>query len=253
MAWGMFCWIPCPYKKWDDNARTAQVAMFPLVGTMISVVVCFLWWVLDLAGVDALLSGALLTLAYFLLTGFIHLDGFMDCCDAIMPRHPDLEVRRRILKDPHTGAFAAISLALMLLVFAACFICIAAEFSLAKCCVLAVIFTTSRVASAVQVITTRSMSVSQYTAMKGGLSEAIPSLVIFVVVVVLTEVIASGPSLMTFVFDPYTNIPALAVLVVGFLAGAGGRKALGGMNGDIAGFLVTLSELAGMIAMALMI
>ena len=21
MAWGMFCSIPCPYKKWDDAAR----------------------------------------------------------------------------------------------------------------------------------------------------------------------------------------------------------------------------------------
>lgn len=253
MAWGMFCWIPCPYKKWDDTARKAQVAMFPLVGTMIGAVMCFLWWILDLAGAGALLSGVLLTAAYFLLTGFIHLDGFMDCCDAIMPRHPDMEVRRRILKDPHSGAFACTGALLALMIFAACFTQAASAFSLAKCCVLVVIFTASRTMSALQVLLCRPMSVSQYSAMKGSLKDVIPSMVIFVLVTAAAEYVAAGPSLMTFVFEPMTNIPALAVLVAAFLAGAGGRKALGGMNGDIAGFLVTLSELAGMTAFALMI
>ena len=25
MAWGMFCWIPCPYKQWREEDRLAQI------------------------------------------------------------------------------------------------------------------------------------------------------------------------------------------------------------------------------------
>ena len=85
MAWGMFCWIPCPYKQWREEDRLAQIGMFPLVGTCIGAIVCLCMWALWYIGAGAILTGALLTGAYFLLTGFIHLDGFMDCSDAIMP------------------------------------------------------------------------------------------------------------------------------------------------------------------------
>ena len=61
MAWGMFCWIPCPYKEWRVEDRKAQVAMLPLVGALIGVVLCFCWWLLSLIGCNGLLAGAFLT------------------------------------------------------------------------------------------------------------------------------------------------------------------------------------------------
>lgn len=253
MAWGMFCWIPCPYKRWDDGARLAQLAMFPLVGTMIGLVVGATWWLLcGVLSVDALLAGVLLTALYFLLTGFIHLDGFMDCCDAVMPRHPDMRERRRILKDPHTGAFAAVSLVLMLMIFAACFVTAADGWDIGRTCVFACILTSSRTVSAVSVMLCEPMATSQYGASRGKVRDTIPALIIFAAVLAAAELIVGGPAPMTFVFEPRTNIPVLAVILVGAAAGHGARKALGGMSGDIAGFLVVLAELAGMVAMAVM-
>ena len=52
MAWGMFCWIPCPYKEWRMEDRKAQLVMLPLVGALIGVCVCLCWWLLSLIGCD---------------------------------------------------------------------------------------------------------------------------------------------------------------------------------------------------------
>ncbi len=61
-----------------------------------------------------LLAAALLTAALVLLTRALHLDGFMDSCDALLG---GFERRRRleILRDPHVGAFAVVGLASLLL------------------------------------------------------------------------------------------------------------------------------------------
>ena len=51
----------------------------------------------------------------FILTGMLHLDGYMDVCDALLSRR-DKQEKLRILKDPHTGAFAVISVAMLFVV-----------------------------------------------------------------------------------------------------------------------------------------
>ena len=148
MAWGMFCWIPCPYKKWNREDRKAQIAMLPLIGACIGLIVCLVWWAATLIGAGQFVTGALLTGTYFLLTGFIHLDGFMDCSDAVMPRHPNMEERNRILKDSTNGAFAVACTCVMFVIFTGAMIELAPYFSLKTCSLLVVIFTCSRFMSA---------------------------------------------------------------------------------------------------------
>ena len=60
-----------------------------------------------------LLAASLLTAALVLLTRALHLDGFMDTCDALLG---GFERRRRleILRDPHVGAFAVVGLTSLL-------------------------------------------------------------------------------------------------------------------------------------------
>lgn len=50
----------------------------------------------------------------WLVTGFMHLDGYMDVCDAVLSRR-ELATRQRILKDSHCGAFAVIGMVLLAL------------------------------------------------------------------------------------------------------------------------------------------
>ncbi len=47
------------------------------------------------------------------MTGAIHLDGFLDCCDALIASVPP-ERRREILKDPRHGTFALAGLAVII-------------------------------------------------------------------------------------------------------------------------------------------
>ena len=255
MAWGMFCWIPCPYKEWRTEDRKTQVAMLPLVGALIGVVVCLCWWLLSLIGCSGLLVGALLTGAYFLLTGFIHVDGFMDCSDAIMPRHPQMEERRRILKDPHAGAFAVICLVIMLLVFTGAMADIAEVFSLKSCSLLVLIFTASRTMSAIEVLEKKPMETSQYSQLEepGRARDAIPTILILVVVLIVCELILSGGSWAAVLSELYSGIITLTVLVAAFITCSIDCRKLGGMNGDISGHMITISELFGVLVMALII
>jgi adenosylcobinamide-GDP ribazoletransferase len=66
-----------------------------------------------------LVSTALLLVTWVALTGALHLDGFLDCCDGLLVAKPP-EKRLDILRDTHTGAFAIVgAVCLLLLKFAA--------------------------------------------------------------------------------------------------------------------------------------
>ena len=258
MAWGMFCWIPCPYKGWREEDRLAQIGMFPLVGTFIGVIVCACWWLLSYIGAGAIVTGCLLTGLYFLLTGFIHLDGFMDCSDAVMPRHPEMAERRRILKDSHVGAFAVICLALMLVVFTGSMIQACEIWSLKGSILIILIFTTSRFMSALEVILDAPMDTSQYAAggvrkSPGTFRNTIPAFIIMLIVLAAAELIMSGGSWWSLIAELYSNIVfVVVVLAEAFVAKSDIRK-LGGMSGDISGHMITIGEMLGMLALALII
>ncbi len=61
-----------------------------------------------------LLSAVLLTVILVVLTRALHLDGFMDCCDALFGGF-DRKRRLEILRDPHVGAFAVTGVVCLLL------------------------------------------------------------------------------------------------------------------------------------------
>ena len=62
-----------------------------------------------------LLWSVLLVVILVTLTRALHLDGFMDSCDALLGGF-DLERRLEILRDPNVGAFAVIGLVCLLLI-----------------------------------------------------------------------------------------------------------------------------------------
>lgn len=271
MAWGMFCWIPCPYKKWREEDRDAMVAMLPLVGACMGAILCMIWWALTLLGAGAVISGILLTGAYFLMTGFIHLDGFMDCSDAVLPKHTEIKTRVRILKDSHSGAFAVVCLCLMLVMFAGAMIEIAPHFDIKACCLLTVIFTFSRLMSAMDILICEAMPSSQYNKAEkqnteeassdtrekapaaGKIKKTIPTIVIAAVILAVAELIISGGSYLSLIAEMYSNIVAVVVIVAAEITGSADRHLLGGMNGDISGHMITMSEMFGVLAMALLV
>jgi len=60
-------------------------------------------------------------IVYYMLFGYFHFDGLLDCIDGFFPSHKSKEDRLRIMKDSNTGAFALLFgvLFLMLEIFCA--------------------------------------------------------------------------------------------------------------------------------------
>ena len=232
MAWGMFLALPCPLKLWDEKARSKMICCLPLVGFVVGGV-----WVLA-AYLGRFLprsaAGLLIAAAPWLTTGFLHLDGFMDVCDAVLSRR-DLPRRQEILKDSHCGAFAVIGMVLLAL----------SQWSVAMAgervplLPLLVIPVASRACAALAVLTLRPMHTSQYAAMTGKKTPYAA----FAAVVMAAAVMA--PLALWGSFAP------LAAAVGYWLAVWYADRQLGGMSGDVSGFALTLGELCGLAVLTL--
>ena len=114
MSWGNFCFIPGP-KKWDEEARPYMLGWLPTVGAIMGLIWALCFYILFRVSLPVMAAAAILTWVPFVLSGFIHVDGYMDVNDAVMSRGT-LEKKRAILKDSRCGTFAIVSLIFLVLV-----------------------------------------------------------------------------------------------------------------------------------------
>ncbi len=117
IAFSTYSRIPMPQVEWSDENRKYAMCFFPLIGAAIGVSLWVWLRLCEALGVGSLLKGATAALIPLLITGGIHMDGFMDTSDALASWQP-MERRLEILKDTHVGAFAVINCAGYLLLFA---------------------------------------------------------------------------------------------------------------------------------------
>lgn len=118
LAFAMFTRLPMPKLDWNEKNMRYIMAAFPLVGVAAGMMAAGWNWVCLALDVGAFLRGVGFALAPLVLTGGIHMDGFCDTTDALAS-HGDIETKRRILKDPHIGPFAAFLASAYLLAYAA--------------------------------------------------------------------------------------------------------------------------------------
>lgn len=107
--------IPLP-SRWQAKPEEVgrSISYFPAVGIFIGLVLAGLNRVLGLFLPPAVVSG-LLIVALVVISGALHLDGFIDTCDGIAG-HKTVEDRWRIMHDSRAGAFGIIGAFLLLLV-----------------------------------------------------------------------------------------------------------------------------------------
>jgi adenosylcobinamide-GDP ribazoletransferase len=86
---------------------------YPLVGLLLGGIL-WLSFILLLPFYPPLVIGALLLVLQLILTGGIHLDGFMDSMDGLLSARPP-ELMLDIMKDSRVGAFGAMSTIVLLL------------------------------------------------------------------------------------------------------------------------------------------
>ena len=163
MAWGNFCSLPCPCKRWDNDAKSLMLGFLPSVGLIIGAIWAALYFAAVYFGIPYLVVAFLVTFLPFALCGFMHMDGFMDCCDAIMSRRP-LEERQRILKDSNTGAFAVVSMIFLILGYF-CFLSTAVTTGVDFANMIMIVVL-SRAVSGLHVLICKPMGQSQYAQMQ---------------------------------------------------------------------------------------
>ena len=239
MSFSMFCAIPTPFSHvWEDSVRSLMLVVFPFVGTIIGGIWALTAFLFAKINFPLMLGAAILAVMPYLLTGGIHLDGYMDCCDAIFSRRP-LEKKREILKDSHVGSFAVIALATLFMFSFASF---ASADESTNMFALVFICMVSRACSAIGVSTLRPMGHSEYAGnFQKGISKGNITAIsaILVISVALAYLICGNEGL----------VSCFATVIGYIICTAYAFKNLDGFSGDVTGFGHTLAELFGIVAL----
>lgn len=235
MCHSCFCAIPFPFHTWKEECRNKMLLCLPLLGLEIG---CLWWaaaWVCFRLGLPDAVAGAVIGMTVPVLTGCIHLDGFMDVMDAVRS-YRSLERRREILKDSHVGSFAVIGVLMLFVMQAA----LGASLGGKNLLPMVLIPVVSRCASAAAVAGLPPMHTSQYAAMEKKTST---------VAAMLTVLTAACAAALLLWGKSGLCVPAAAA---GYgLALRRAYQSLEGMNGDISGYSQTVAELTGLAVLAL--
>ena len=115
MSIQFFTSIPIPYEVPMDRVHIEKaIKTFPLLGLLQGMFYAFLLYVLiQWTPLSPLAAAFFVWLALIVLTGGIHLDGWMDASDAFFS-YRDRQKRLEIMKDPRVGAFGVLSVMVLL-------------------------------------------------------------------------------------------------------------------------------------------
>ena len=270
-AFSTYSRIPIPQGKnanWNPEDMRYTLGFFPWVGILLGALEYITFRFLPVPAVAKALVMAVLPL---IITGGIHVDGFMDTVDAFHS-YGDREKKLKILSDPHIGAFAVIRVLILAGLYLAGLVVItqgtgsngilqiyigaAADVQLQREIgfVFAGTFILSRVASGILVLTQPSAKKDGMVAdLKsgvdgsgtGGKAQYMKGNMILLVGMGLLVGIAG------LIISPLMMTMALLALV--FTTGwflFGRIRPLGGITGDLAGWYLSVSECAMLLAIA---
>lgn len=222
--------IPVPQFSWTERNMKYAICFFPAVGLFCGGGLLLWCWLAPRLGAGDLLFAAVATCLPLLLTGGIHMDGYMDTVDALAS-HQSREKKLAILKDPNCGAFAVLYCGVYLLLTLGLYHALGQR---AAC--LAPAFVVSRALSALCAVT---MPNARGTGMLCAFTEHAGRRRATAAMVVL--VCLAGAGLVW--LDPVRGGLALAAALLTTLwYRTLARKQFGGATGDTAGFFLQVCE-----------
>ncbi len=246
IAAAMYSRLPVPNVRWDEESKEAVLFLFPLLGVIEAGLIYLLAGLLLRVSAGAPLSAFCLTAAPLLFTGGIHFDGFLDTADAL-GSWKGKEEKLAILKDVHAGSAAVLQGGLMLLGGFAAWLTLFETGRLPEYLPqLLPIFLMSRALSALSIYllpnAREAGTVYDFTAAR---ARRMGRLICGFYLLFAAAALFGAGTL-------FTGACILAaVLLAALYSGARAALSFGGMTGDLAGFLLTNCEAAGLIAAAL--
>ncbi len=233
IAFSMYSRIPVPRVDWEKENMRYAMCFFPMIGVVIGAVMYLAGWLLDKTSVGGLFRGVVFTLIPIIITGGIHMDGFMDTMDAL-GSWGDREKKLEILKDSHAGAFAILGMGCYLMWSVAVWSELPAE--VLRVC--GVSFVLSRALSGFSVVTFPAARNSGLLKMfQDGAQKKVVriTMCLYVAAAVIMMAVMNARAMTGAVIG--VMIAFLYYIVVS-------RKQFGGVTGDLAGFFLETAELA---------
>lgn len=233
IALSMYSRIPVPRVDWEKENMRYAMCFFPMIGVVIGAVMYLAGWLLDKTSVGGLFRGVVFTLIPIIITGGIHMDGFMDTMDAL-GSWGDREKKLEILKDSHAGAFAILGMGCYLMWSVAVWNELPAE--VLRVC--GVSFVLSRALSGFSVVTFPA-------ARNSGLLKMFQDGAQKKVVRITMCLYVAAAVIMMAAMDARAMTGAVTGSMIAFLYYVMvSRKQFGGVTGDLAGFFLETAELA---------
>ncbi len=241
LAFSLYSRIPVPQAEWKEENLRWVFCFFPLVGAVTGALEAVLSLAARALGLGQLCTAAFRTALPVLVTGGIHLDGFMDTADALSA-HTDPVRRQEILRDSHVGAFAVTGCGVYLVLMLGIWSEVEARFlAAASGC-----FVLSRCLTGLLAVT---LPAAREEGMLRTLTEAAPKRTVRRVLIL--ETVVAAALLLLFGGAAGAGMCAAALLTFGGCRRLFLRE-FGGISGDPAGFFLQLCELLQLLALSLL-
>lgn len=223
--------IPMPRFEWREKDMRYILCFFPIVGVIIGACEVGIFYLMEKLGFLPVTKAAVLTVLPVIISGGIHMDGFLDTVDA-KSSYGSKEKKLGILKDPHTGAFAIIfGIVYMLTYFAFC-----NEVTAETILFLALCHPFSRILSALSLAV---FSKAKKDGMAAAFSAAASRKIKWILI---TELILYAVILLCLSL-PYGIVTLIAGAAVFIYYRLMSYEEFGGITGDLAGFFLQICEL----------
>lgn len=242
IAFSMYSSIPVPTLRWEKRDMEYVFCFFPLIGVACALLT-LLWLALSrFLSLGGLLTAAGCTLLPALVTGGIHIDGFCDTTDALASRQ-SRERKLEILKDSNVGAFAVIGcICYFLLYFALWYQALSDGLSVL---IPGAVFILSRALSGLAAVTRKN---ARGSGLLAAFTDAVTGRAVKIV-------IAAWLALCAALLLWLDVVIGLAVLAAAGLVYAYyylmSERSFGGITGDLAGWFLSVCELACLFAAVL--
>ncbi|MFG6393335.1 MAG: adenosylcobinamide-GDP ribazoletransferase [Lachnospiraceae bacterium] len=239
IAIGTYTKFPVPYFEWKEEDMKYSACFFPLAGVLAGGAQMLWLWFCNKYNICDMAKAATVVIINILVTGGIHIDGYMDTMDALHSYQP-ANRKLEILKDAHIGAFAVIMFAVYILVYAGA----VPEISYNTSLLFSSTFVFSRIFSGLSVVMFKN-------AKKEGMLYAFsqPANKNIVCVVLVIEFLFTEAAIIYF-YGSRAVVLTCAMFLVFLYYRYKSYKEFGGITGDLAGWFLCLCEMAGAVICA---
>lgn len=224
--------IPMPTVNLDSDDMKYSLIFFPFIGALIGAVQYVIFLLSKAYSIPNFFTAVAFAVLPILVTGGIHIDGYMDTMDAFNS-YGDKDKKLAIMKDPNTGAFAVIYFA----VYFSSYIALAYLIDEKSIILFCISFVVSRILSGISVMTIKNARQSGMVSTLTKNSEKKPVLVMLFIYYILVI------SLVFYMNKIYAAV-LLFVSVAGyFIYRKKVLKEIDGMTGDTSGYYLCIMEL----------